>query len=498
MLKRRGWLDMGKLRHMRITAAIIAAILISTALPAAAGGTANAASAAELNDAERRLLEVLEVLAERHVSAPDEQDLTEAAIEGMIASLNDPYTEYLPPQALEDFRNAINQTYIGVGIRLGVTEAGYFVEEIFPGSSANDRNVRTGDRIVAVEGRSIDGWELEQVTGAIRGPEGSEVSLTLERGTERFTVSLVRKEVTIPAVEAKPIDAKTGYLRLTTFPADAGVQVFNALKKFEASGIDRIVLDLRDNPGGYLQGAQQVASLFLDSGVLIHTRDRDGKDEPIRVFNSDVPDRKLVVLVNGGSASASELLAGAFQDHEAATIVGERTFGKGSVQSVVNLDSGGALKVTIQEYFTPKGRRVNGVGIAPDIEVAGRIPQLITAINEARFGPLGVMLTASATRIGKAEFNETVHVLKEQGRFYVPSRVLAALVGEPIAWDGDRLAVVVGTGGAARTFRVGTPEAQLHAGTSYLELNAFGQAFPSFAWEEAEDGVLLTVGEGAD
>lgn len=445
---------------------------------------------------EKRLLEAYEVLKSRHVDAPTEADLTDAAIEGMVNSLDDPYTEYFSQQELTGFTSSINQTYIGIGVRLGVTADSYYIDEIFPGSSAIEEDVRTGDVIVRVNGEIVQGWELEKVTGTIKGEEGSTVKLMLQREGKQHEVELTRKQVAIPVVTTKRLDDRTGYIQLTTFSTDAGSHMEQAIQGLQRERMDTLVLDLRNNPGGYLQSALDIASLFIEEGILIHTRDREGKDQPLHIANGQKPSYKLIVLVNEGSASASEVLSGALQDHQAGTILGTKTYGKGSVQSIVNLDSGGAIKVTIQEYYTPNGRPVNKMGITPDVEVKDRVAQMITAMHVAGNSSLEVVLGQTATKIGQASFSDVVPVLNVAGGTFVPSRVLAAVVDAQVAWDDATASVTIGEGAAAAKFATSSPTVQYKQGVSYIELNAFAAAFPGMRWTAGAEGIKLTVTKG--
>ena len=476
-----------------ITKRFLLAALASLLIWMPAAGPVFAETQDQSGNGQARWHEVYEILLEHHVSAPDGDDLAEAAIEGMIESLNDPYTEYFTPEELENFQNSVNQTYVGVGIQLGVSEDRFYVDRVFEGSPAAESKVLPGDTIAEIDGKSIEGWELEQVSGAIRGQEGTKVKLTLLRGGRRIEVELTRRQVTIPAVSVKRLDGRTAYVQLTTFSQDAGMKMREVLQELEKEGLEALVLDLRDNPGGYLQTAREIAAMFIDRGELMLTKNRDGVQRPLLIFGGRDPDYQVVVLVNGNSASASEVLAGALQDHQAAVLVGEKTFGKGSVQSLVKLESGGALKVTIEEYYTPAGHPVNGVGITPDVPVSGRISQLLMALHQTGAGSLNVRIRANSTRIQEAEFSDVVPVIQENGNVYVPSRVLAAMVGEPVAWDASAQAAVIGSGEETVAFRAGTVRAKLVQGISFIELDAFRQAYPAFSWEADEDGIRMTV-----
>lgn len=436
--------------------------------------------------------EILELLQEYHVSAPSEEELINASIEGMLESLQDPYTDYFTPEELSSFTSAIEQTYIGVGIRLGETEGTYWIDEIFPGSSALDEGVEAGDIILEVDGQSIEGWELEQVTSAIKGEEGTTVELMLQREGEQLEVVLTRKQVSIPVVYVQRFDEDIAYVQLTSFSASSGEKMQEAISQLEEEGLTSLILDLRDNSGGYLQAARQIAALFIERGILIFTRDQNGEDTPMFIVNGKIPDFDLVVLVNGGSASASEVLSGALQDHQAATLIGSQTFGKGSVQSLFPTSNGGAVKVTVEEYYTPKKHAVNGVGITPDIEVIGDVPQVLTALHVTGAQELNVMLGQEQTQIGDAVFSDVVPVFIDAGQVMVPTRVLSALVGATVSWNGETQSVVMKQGEYTYMWEIQDNQVRLDNGMSYIALSAFQNVFPGFSWEVVDDQVQLT------
>lgn len=441
--------------------------------------------------AQNSMNEVYEILLETHISAPSEEELSRAAIEGMVQSLGDPYTQYFSPEELESFNNALDQVYIGVGIRLDEAGNFYSIAEIFPGSDAREKDVQVGDVIVGIDGQDVESWDLEQITNAIKGEEGTAVQLTLQRGNQTFDVELVRKQVSIPVVQTKRFDDETAYIQLSSFSSDSGPSMKNAIAELEQEGLNTLILDLRDNPGGYLQSANQIAAMFMDRGILIYERNNEGMEYPMFFKGGEVPSYELIVLVNENSASASEVLSGALQDHEAATLVGTQTFGKGSVQSIYSLDNGGAIKVTIEEYLTPKKHVVNGVGITPDVVVAGEIPQLLTALHEADAAQIDVQFEQNSTKIGQAQFDVGVQVHYGENGTYVSSRVLSALVNASISWDAETKTIIMETEDQSHSWNVAHDAVRIEAGVSMIELSSFQEAFPSITW--STDGNMLNM-----
>ena len=453
---------------------LILAAAILAAMPAAAG----TARAADL----QTLAEVYEILANYHVSGIDGEVLGDAAIEGMLNLLNDPYTRYTPPEEAQSIPGLTEQRYVGIGIRVGTDESGFFVEEVFPGSPAGEEGLRPRDYILEVDGQSTEGWALEQLTGSIRGAEGTVVELKIRRGGETFVVRMTRRSVEVPVVASRWLGQGIGYLELGSFSGEAGAKFAEELRKLKDRGLTGLVLDLRGNPGGYVHVAQTIAGQFVERGVLMHTKDRYGEDNPVRILNGTRADYRVILLVDENSASASEVLAGALQDHGVGRLVGTRTFGKGSVQSLVNLSNGGILRVTIEEYLTPKLRKVDGVGLEPDREVLGRTPQLLVALHEAGIRELRLAGGRNGVLVNGETFSTPLDFRVVGGKVYAASRTLAALVDRDVRWNGSAGAVEMVRGDSLISFSVRSGDLILDGGTSYVELDAFRARFAGFRW----------------
>lgn len=304
---------------------------------------------------------------------PDMQELTYAAIRGMLATLDDEYTAFIEPDAAAIIAEDATGEYEGIGAFVGMDEQGKLeIIQVFDDGPAQRAGVRDGDRVLEVDGVSITGLTLYEAISMIRGPEDTQVTLLIEREgvSEPFEVSVTRARIENPIIEAEMRDDGIGYIRLSEFSATARERTEEELKILLDQEPAGVVLDLRNNPGGWLDQAVDVADLFLDDGVILFERWSDGRERSFEAHPGDAgEDVPLVVLVNGGSASASEIVAGALQDHERAILVGELTFGKGSVQQPFTLSDGSELRVTIARWFTPNDRAIHGQGLAPDIEV---------------------------------------------------------------------------------------------------------------------------------
>ena len=324
---------------------------------------------------------------------PDMQQLTYAAIRGMLGTLGDDYTAFIEPSIAAVISEDATGEFEGIGAFVGLDEDGKVeIVEPFEGGPAEQAGIRAGDRVLAVDGVSVLGSTLYEAIGLIRGPEGTEVALLIEReGVDEpfeITVTRARLEITITDVEMR--EDGIGYIRLYDFSATASARMEDGLEELLAQDPEGIIFDLRANPGGWLDQAIDVADLFLDDGVVVIERWSDGRERSFEVGPGDVgEDVPLVVLVNGGSASAAEIVAGALQDRERALLIGEPTFGKGSVQRPFMLSDGSELRVTAALWFTPNDRAIHGEGLAPDIEVPwpeedvepGDDPQLERAVE---------------------------------------------------------------------------------------------------------------------
>jgi carboxyl-terminal processing protease len=335
--------------------------------------------------------DVFERIRSEYVEEADETELIEAAIDGMLSSL-DPHSSYLSPEDAAEMREQTRGEFGGLGIE--VTQEEGFVKVVSPidGTPADAAGIEAGDFITSVDGENLMGLTLDEAVEMMRGPVGSEITITVVReGVEQpFEVSIVRDTITLTAVRSR-IEGTTVVLRLVTFSDQTYPNLEEQLaeKVEEAGGIDNVngfVIDLRNNPGGLLNQAIAVSDAFLDAGEIVSTRGRTASDgQRWNAREGDLTEGKpIVVLINGGSASASEIVAGALQDHRRAIVVGTKSFGKGSVQTVMPLRGDSAMRLTTQRYYTPSGRSIQSLGISPDIIVPQprRAPEEATAEDE--------------------------------------------------------------------------------------------------------------------
>lgn len=302
------------------------------------------------------------------------QEEAYAAVREMLEQLEDPYTRFMDPQEFRNMQVDTSGELTGVGIQISQDEETKEIVVVAPieDTPAFEAGVRSKDVILAIDGESTEGMELNDAVNKIRGPVGSAVTLTLRRGEENLEVPITRARIEIHpvrhSVQTGP-EGAVGYIRLTQFSANAAVEMSEAIEDLESQNVTGYILDLRSNPGGLLYSSIDIARMWLDGGTIVSTVNRQGVVDEEVANSSALTDKPLVVLVDGGSASASEILSGALQDNERAVLVGTRTFGKGLVQSVRELPDGSGVAVTVAKYLTPSGRDINKHGIDPDIAV---------------------------------------------------------------------------------------------------------------------------------
>ena len=317
--------------------------------------------------------EVLEKINKEYVDEFDQSESMDSAINGLLQSL-DPYSSYMSPKIFDEMQTETSGEFGGLGIEVSM-EAGV-VKVISPidDTPASRAGLKAGDYIVKINDVQVQGKSLSEAVDLMRGPVGSGIELTVRRRGERkaLTFNIIREVIQVQSVKSEIIDENIGYIRLTSFNDNSSDQIEKQIKKLKKNkNIKSFILDLRNNPGGLLSQAIKISDFFLENGEIVSTKSRK-KSENRKWFakKGDITDGKtLLVLINYGSASASEIVAGALKDHKRAIIVGENSFGKGSVQSIIPLKNRGAIRLTVAKYYLPSGKSISEVGVRPDIEV---------------------------------------------------------------------------------------------------------------------------------
>ena len=318
--------------------------------------------------------EVLDKINKEYVEEVNQSEVIDAAINGVLQSL-DPYSAYMSPELYENMQTETSGEFGGLGIEVGM-EAGV-VKVISPidNSPAEKVGVKAGDYIVKINDVQVQGKSLSEAVDLMRGPVGSDIEITIRRrGVKKALIfNITRDIIKIASVKSEIKNEKTGYIRLTSFNENSSDQIKNKIKEFKKnSKVKNYILDLRNNPGGLLSQAIKITDFFLDNGEIVSTKSRRANEnrkwfaKKGDVLNGET----LIVLVNYGSASAAEIVAGALKDHKRAILVGENTYGKGSVQSIIPLENDGAIRLTVSKYYLPSGKSISEIGVTPDIDVA--------------------------------------------------------------------------------------------------------------------------------
>ncbi len=317
--------------------------------------------------------EVLEKINREYVDEIDQSESMDSAINGLLQSL-DPYSAYMTPEIFNEMQTETSGQFGGLGIEVSMESGVVKVISPIDDTPASKAGIKAGDFIVKIDNTQVQGKTLSEAVDLMRGPVGSSIELTVRRRGEKKALifNIVREIIQIQSVKAETIEGNIGYIRLTSFNENSGKQIKREIKKLEKNEkVKSYILDLRNNPGGLLSQAIRISDFFLENGEIVSTKSRK-PSENRRWFaeKGDLTNGKtLIILINYGSASASEIVAGALKDHKRAILIGENSFGKGSVQSIIPLKNDGAIRLTVAKYYLPSGKSISEVGVSPDIEI---------------------------------------------------------------------------------------------------------------------------------
>ena len=340
---------------------------VKEALGGTTGSTSSGSSLIKTLESFKTMLE------QKYIGEIDEEKLIEGAIKGYVEGLEYPYTEYLTKEEMQDFTEETSGEYVGIGVYITnyKTNNSILVVGVMKGSPALDAGMQAGDIIEKIDGTLYTGEQLNAATRVLKGQEGTNVKVTIVRDGKEEELNIVRKKITVDHVASQMLEDNIGYIQVDSFDSGVADRAEEQLNELKEKGAKGIILDLRSNGGGIVDEATGIADLFLNKGetVLITKGKSENEDETKAKKDPIIKDIPLVVLVNQGSASASEILAGALKDKYGATIVGMNTYGKGVIQTLYSLSNGGGLKITTEEYYTPNHNKINKVGIKPDVEI---------------------------------------------------------------------------------------------------------------------------------
>lgn len=388
-------------RWQRVATVVLAAVtlaFVSFSIGRAFGEQPTFDSGATSAEGSRLISDAYDKIRSSAVVAPDEEELARGAIKGMIEVLrdsSDPYALFYSPKGFETFQELTTGRFSGIGVWLKQKGEDLEIISVLPSSPALEAGLERGDVIRTIDEEEVAKFSSDEAVAMIKGPEGSEVSLGIERAGTPMSFTIVRETIDIPNVRTSLTEGNLGYIRLLGFSRGASEQVRSEVTRLTAAGAEGIVLDMRDNGGGLFTEAVDVASVFIEEGEIVTYRERSEADVVYEAEGKAFEDVPLVVLVNEGTASASEIVAGALQDSDRAIVVGTTTFGKGSVQEVLPLLDASAVKLTTAAYLTPDGRSINGKGIDPDVEVdADAVVQRQRAVEILR----GIVLSVNESQ----------------------------------------------------------------------------------------------------
>ena len=335
---------------------------------------------------ESKIQELSQYIDQYYLFDYEEEDVENGIYKGLMAGLGDVYTGYYTPEEYEDFMETSNGSYSGIGAMLSqdYTTGIITVVRAFSGSPAAEAGMQTGDILYMVEGEEVTGKDLSLVVTDLKGVEGTQVQVSMLRGRDILEMTLTRKNIEVPTVESRMIDAQIGYIAITEFDDVTDEQFMEALDALEAQGMKKLIVDLRDNGGGLVDVTCAILDRLLPEGLIVYTEDKYGNRRGERSDAENYYSGDMAVLVNGNSASASEIFAGAIKDYGVGTLIGTQTFGKGIVQSLFPLSDGSAVKITVSRYYTPEGNNIHEVGITPDLVVEqGENPEVDNQLQKA-------------------------------------------------------------------------------------------------------------------
>ena len=317
--------------------------------------------------------DVLDKINKEYVDDVDQGKAIDAAINGLLQSL-DPYSAYMSPEMFNNMQTETSGKFGGLGIEVGMESGVVKIISPIDDTPAAKAGVKAGDYIVKINGIQVQGKSLTEAVELMRGPVGSSIEITIRRRGVRKAIifNIVREIIEVKSVKSEILDKKIGYIKLSSFNENSSSQIKNSLNEFKKQNLKGYILDLRNNPGGLLSQAIKITDYFLEDGEIVSTKSRkDSENRKWFAKKGDVINGKaLIILINYGSASASEIVAGALKDHKRAIILGENSYGKGSVQSIIPLKNKGAIRLTISKYYLPSGQSISRIGVTPDFEIA--------------------------------------------------------------------------------------------------------------------------------
>ncbi|MBS4030286.1 MAG: PDZ domain-containing protein [Clostridiales bacterium] len=442
--------------------------------------------------------EIYGIIEAHYIEEVNSRALRATALEDLGKFLNDPYSNYFSKEQLTHFFEGLSGEYGGIGVQIIQDGNDTVILSVFPGSPAEKAGIKSGDIIVSVDGFVVTGLPLSEVANLIRGDIGTSVVLELRRGSTIIKRIIFREQVDSPTVQSE-LMGDIGYIWIHTFSENTPKLFRNKLAALRQANPRGYILDLRDNPGGSLGAVLDVAEEFLPAGPMIIMNDRYGIEEVYGNIRDGAALPNLIVLVNGNSASASEILAGAVQDYQAGTLLGDQTFGKASVQTFFVLSDGSGLKLTTARYLTAMGQAIDKIGLTPDLVVSGFEEQLNEAVRRIRSTTSTLVFRIGSDNAWSTAGDIAVDAKPfiDRSRSYVPIRLLAETMGAGVTWNQSTKTVTIKKGFNVLEIPVGTSEASLNGkpyamdtpilkeGRTFLPARAVAEALGGRVWWDA-------------
>ncbi len=349
----------------------VAAVGIAFAAGRLTAGAGGGSETIITQEVKQKVDTIQQVIDKLYLEEENVEAVREGVYKGMVDALGDPYSVYFTKEEYDAFQESYTGEYCGIGASLlQNADTGLItIVKTFKGSPAQEAGLKTDDILYKVEGQEVTGEDLSEVVAKVKGKEGTTVNITIVRDNKELDMQLTRKTISVPTVEYEMLDNKVGYIIISEFDEITTSQWTEAYENLKQQGMTSLIVDLRNNPGGGLSVVAEILDSILPEGMIVYHEDKNGQREEFKSDEEHKIEVPLAVLVNGNSASASEIFAGAVKDYEIGTLIGTKTFGKGIVQQMIDLGDGSAMKVTISKYYTPKGVCIHGTGIEPDIQV---------------------------------------------------------------------------------------------------------------------------------
>lgn len=439
--------------------------------------------------------EALNLIKAFDLSDVSSEELRDAAIQGMIDYLNDPYASYFNAENQDQLLNAINNRKVGMGVTFEPNAAVPIIRKVFDDSPAAKAGLLKGDQLLVADGVSLKDDDANNRLSALLNTKkaGDPLKLSIQRKDQVKSITLKLELFEFPTVEEKLLPSGIGYIRLRMFAQGSDREFAKAVERLQAQGIKNLVIDLRDNPGGLIDAAKQIAGHLMPKGTLLIAKDKDGKKTNTEFSGPSSITVPVEILVNGQSASASEMLAGAMQDYERAVIIGETTYGKGVYQKIFPLlNGGGRLTFTVGEYLTPNGRSVNKVGIKPDIVESESASQLVRALRLGGLSKPSISFSDNQLTVGKASFDEKVPFFDKDGKRYVSIAFLAALAGGEVSAQPVDKTVRITRGKQSASYSASRGYI-VQEGIGYLSMDTFIRDFPEAKWRRSGQSTIITI-----